>query len=387
MAADSSGNVYVVGDREDPPTFDQLANLQVKAAGSSNWTTIFQDTSGLYTFNAVATDAAGDVFVGAVGSTNGGTTPTWVVFEQPAGQSGFAVIDSITNGQCKGLATDPAGDVYASGSLGAYAAVRKLAPGQAGFTTVYQTSAMSFGSDWPAGSQITVIDSGASAGVYVVGYGSGNWKVIKGSNGGQSWSQVDSFRYDASGSSYPNAVIGDSSGHVYVAGEAYKSTVIGYDPRTRKPIYRNIAHWLVRRSGNGGASWAINDDFQMSSVADAKAFAAGADLAGNIYTAGFAIDSTGHDHAIVRSNAGGTWSTSDDYQTGQTDSAYAALTCDSAGNLYAGGGLYPWFIRSTAGPAALAAPTAGFDGSRISGVNLTVHREVDSIDVELELLS
>ena len=366
MAADKGGNVYVAGSSGN----GGVATLQEKASGSSSWTTIWQDVSGNSLTCGVATDVAGDVFIGEQGA--GG--PPWSVLERPAGQSGFSVVDSLAKGTFLGLASDGAGDVYAVGENAVtttskgkttttnYATVRKLAAGQSAFTTVYQSSAINFGGDsFFPGKLVTAIDSGASAGVYVLGTSSGNWAVVKSGNGGQTWSQVDSFRYDPTAPSYPNAVVGDSAGNVYVAGEAYKPAIVGYNSTNHKPIYKNISHWLVRKSGNGGASWSINDDFQLTANASAKAYAAGVDLAGNVYVAGEAFDSTSHDHAIVRSNAGGSWSVSDDY-TGYDGlgAEYNAFVTDSTGNLYAAGtDDNGWLIRSQ--PAAPTNLTAAAD--------------------------
>jgi hypothetical protein len=107
-------------------------------------------------------------------------------------------------------------------------------------------------------------------------------------------------------------------------------------------------------------------------ASDSNAFAAGTDAAGNVYVAGSAYDAMGRSHAIVRTNAGGTWTTDDDFfdtvltvDGYATDYGYSAFASDPVtGALYAGGNYYDWStdasgwqIRSTAaatGPATFS---------------------------------
>jgi hypothetical protein len=260
---------------------------------------------------------------------------------------------------------DASGNVFAVGRASSKATVRRLSAGQAAFSTVYQApfSTINFlagMSGVAPGQRITVVDTGPAAGVYVVGTGSNAWKVIKSGDSGASWSQVDSFQYEAGRMSQANAVVGDASGNVYVVGDAQKSTVVGQDAK-RRPIYQNVSHWLVRKSANGGATWTTADDFQLSSVKNAFPYAVGIDLAGNVYAAGGSVDSAGREHAVIRTSSGGAWSTSDDFLNPGFKSYYTAMTTDSVtGTLYAGGNWYPWFIRSAPGPVSPLANSGAF---------------------------
>src|SRR5205823_866623 len=153
----------------------------------------------------------------------------------------------------------------------------------------------------------------------------------------------------------PSALVADHSGNVFVAGYGQKAVITGYDSRN-KPIYTNVNHWLVRKSANGGASWSNDDDFQLTSLKNASASAIGTDFAGNVYVAGVAGDDSAALHAIVRSNTGASWTTSDDY-FGMASARYQGFTTDSSGTLYAlgrsgGGATQNFFIRSAPNPAA-----------------------------------
>ncbi len=82
------------------------------------------------------------------------------------------------------------------------------------------------------------------------------------------------------------------------------------------------------------------------------------------YFAGLYVIGSLDTQAVIRTNAGGSWSTSDDYAgAAGTSLAYNAFTVDSNGNLYAGGndtysGAPPTFVRSMSAPAPASTSTA-----------------------------
>jgi hypothetical protein len=380
MAADQAGNVYAVGY----DYYTDRSLVRQKPSGSTTWSTIFQTSADLYT---CAVDRAGNLFVG--GRTYN-QTYQWTVLERPAPtadypQPTFKTIDSFSayDSRCFGLASDAAGNVFAVGqsvtSKGGnwtyYWSARKgtydSSTGNWSFVTVDQQvgSGASTGATAVA-SAVTVVDSGPSAGIYAAGRIGSNWVVRKAGASGTSWAAVDSFRYDTVGSatSVAKAIASDLDGNIYVVGSGAQSTITGYN-KNKTPIYaRSPAHWLVRSSRTGGSgSWTIADDFFADGSAGSYAFAAGTDSAGNVYVAGGSTSSTyGGSHAIVRTNAGGTWSSSDDLHGDSNDPSrfadytYRAFTADPVtGMLYAGGSFHyaddysvadGWLIRSA--PAA-----------------------------------
>ena len=379
MGADRAGNIYAVGS-----DLNAQAIVRQKVPGG-NWATIFTDPNlNDASFNSVATDAAGNVFVeGDVGST----------LERPAGQSGFKTIDNLPNSYSgSAVATDAAGDVFTTGDervvtstyskgktttiVTDYGVVRKLVPDAAsptGFdaSTVYQRTGVSFG-EYVASSSITVVGSGSAAGIYAVGGNGGTsatarWNVIKSTNGGASWSPVDQFYQDANVTSAAAFnVVGDSFGHIYVSGVGDKATLSGYT-RNKTPIYSYTQYWMVRESAGGNSgSWSTVDTFLPAAASDAAPQAMGTDAAGNVYVAGCVVEGS-IGHAIIRSNAAGSWSTKDDF-TGAAGSgaSYNGFTTDSAGNLYAAGNddSSGWFIRSQpTAPTNLTAATDSISGS------------------------
>jgi hypothetical protein len=361
MAADKAGNVYAVG-----ADIDGNATLRQESGG--HWTTVLvQNDNGSTHFNRIATDAANDVFIAGNRVAADGTQH-WSVWERGAGQSGLTLIDDL-KGNAGGIATNSAGDVYVAGrqtlattttvrgktttTTTNYGTIRKLAPTIDGFvaSTVYQNSGNGLST---GGNNVAVIESGPSAGVYVVGTGAANstnssvvtvWDVLKSTDGGGHWGIVDQYQSNANYSD-PICVCGDGIGDVFVAGSVQVTVITGYSHN--KPVYGYDWHGLVRKSGSGNSgSWSTTDDFNdLYSPA-----AIGADTAGNVYVVG----SNGAD-GIIRTNAGGGWSTSDDYAGGDGGGAeYNAFVTDSSGTLYAGGDDDAGtFVRSS---PSLAAPT------------------------------
>jgi hypothetical protein len=363
MAADKAGNVYSVGSG-----IGDVPDVREKTP-TSPWTTILTANApfGQVDYSAITTDPAGNVFL--AGSTYDSQGHHSMIWERPVGQSGFSVIDSSDTSVFAGIATDSAGDVYVTGTQNvttsttvrnkttttttSYRMVRKLTPSNGSFvpSIAYQSTSIFFPGDYAK--NITVIDSGASAGVYVVGWTGTNdqtsWQVLKSSDGGGHWTLVDQFQYESGKRSSPSIVTGDGAGNVYVAGSGVQAVLTGYSHG--KPIYTDVVHWIVRKSAVGNLnSWSTSDDFTGGTPTTM-----GADLAGNVYVVGH----SGKD-AIIRTNAGGSWSTCDDYAG--SDGLYAeelAFTVDSNGNLYAGGDDdYGTFVRSMPGPAPASGSTS-----------------------------
>jgi len=378
MAADAAGNVYAVGETA-PQGSLATYGLREKPAGSSGWTTIATEPPGAI-FRAVAVDATGDVFVTGDGTVNG-QSGHWLTWELPKGSTSFAQLDDGgPQSNANALAIDSAGNVYAVGrqlvtvqisknqSTSEYEwTVRKGAynpsSGTWAFSTVDQvaTSATAGSAARGVGLVTTTINGAPSSGVYVVGNVGSDWVARKSTSGtAGTWTTIDSFRYDSTGSanSVPYSIAGDSTGDVYSAGWGVKGTFTGYVKG--RATYSYATHWLVRKSADGGASWSTNDDYQYpQSSQTAEAETIGAGPAGNMYAVGRASDSAGVIHAVVRTNAGGSWATADDY-TGTSGALYYGFAADASGNLYAGGhddaGSGSWLIRSLpAGPTRLTA--------------------------------
>lgn len=308
LAADPSGIIYASGD-------DSLASstwfTRRSADGGLTWSVVDTLPFGMG-LQAVATDAAGNVYVVGGVITNGGSGPFWIVRKGTGGTSWATVDRSGPNWTANGVFCHPTAGVFVVGQ-GLGAAVKS------GSQTVYPRV----------------------------------WMVRRSQDGGASWATVDSF-YIAQKNSVNSAVAYgagcDSSGNVYVVGFANSADNV-----------RSIGHWIVRRSTDGGNSWSTVDDFAVSgAVPSPTPRAFGCDANGDLFVAGGVTLGPGNGTSrasqqwLVRENLRGTgsWQTVDTFQyVSGWDSQADAVTCDSSGHTYiAGGGtdasgVYHWLVR------------------------------------------
>jgi hypothetical protein len=118
------------------------------------------------------------------------------------------------------------------------------------------------------------------------------------------------------------------------------------------------------------------DDF-IGTLSYANGSAITRDSSGNMVVAGWGYDGVGNDWALVRTNAGGSWTTVDNYGYPDGSAEYSAVAADNSGNLYAGGEVWDnagtfdnWMIRSQ--PAAPKKLIAAADATNpTSQINLT----------------
>ncbi len=147
----------------------------------------------------------------------------------------------------------------------------------------------------------------------------GNRFVRKFTATNNSWATVDVFR--GSGFSlWPNAVACDPSGGVFVAG-------------TDATALYNTYAWVVRHSGDGGATWQTVDTYHVGGNGENTVnYAQGvaADGKGNVYVVGLANESDiGHWIVRASSDGGSSWRTIDDYSS----IGASAIAVDGAGRL------------------------------------------------------
>jgi hypothetical protein len=151
------------------------------------------------------------------------------------------------------------------------------------------------------------------------------WFVRKFTAASNSWATVDVFR--ASGlSRWANAVACDPTGGVFVVGMASKSL--------------NNYSWVVRHSGDGGATWRTVDTLQLSGNEQAEGVTT--DAKGNVYVVGYAYTSDGVAHGLMRTSSDGgiSWRTIND----TTNSGAGGITVDGAGRLDV---LAGWTVRQS----------------------------------------
>ncbi len=243
ISSDPAGNLYVTGLTEDDAA-NEPDQWYVRRSGDAGmtWTTTddFAVTGGWPDdVTGIAVDAAGDVYV------SGWTPQVWTIRKGVGGTS-FSAADTVANGYPNGVFAHPTAGIFA------------------------------------VGRKSVVIKNKSS---YV-------WTVRRSSNGGATWSNVDSFQLASGLSATAWGVGADALGNLYV---------VGSGNTTSRGV--TVSHWLVRKSTNGGNLWITVDDFAPGGGVQARKFAAKSN--GDLYVAGVS-GSYGAYHWIVRKNPGGT---------------------------------------------------------------------------------
>ncbi len=199
------------------------------------------------------------------------------------------IVDSANNIYVAGSAAD--------GSLVSHAIVRKSTNGGSSWSVITNYQLAVGKSSTNTGMSI---DSNGS--LYTVGQGvdSANsrfWLVRKSTDGGSTWSIVDSFQWSVGKEAYASSIHITSSNEIYVAGQAKDNS--------------SSPFWFVRKSTDGGSTWSTVDNFQHVTGQTAMALTITSDQFGNIYTGGYALDAASFYKGIIRksSNSGSTWTT------------------------------------------------------------------------------
>jgi hypothetical protein len=301
IALDSTGVLYVTGRSHDNE-FVQPDHWYVRRSinGGASWVTVDDYVMRSATIGAdavsVAVDGTGDVYVSGYDFYSTGTGPInydWIIRKGIGGTS-FSVVDFLPN------------------SL----PIRVFVHPTAGVFVVGQT-------------RFTVRSSITWA-----------WLVRRSSDGGATWSNVDTIPF--SSSSFYSAASGisaDRAGNLYVVGQGREKTTSAY-------------RWLVRKSTDGGNSWTTVDSYQLAAGQHSCARCVATDAAGNVFVAGQGNLSDGTSVTgcwVLRKSVGGTeaWKTVDVFPNGGLGATANAIAADPFGNVFVGGygGPNDWLIK------------------------------------------
>ena len=283
ITSDPAGNLYVSGLSYPDELSNAEAQWYVRRSTDSGatWTTVDNFVKAPPDANAddigVAADAAGNVYVANCDFYLAGSTwyPLWTVRKGIGGTS-FLTVDTLANSRPTDVFAHPTAGVFVSG--------------MATVTTKNQTS--------------------------------NAWVVRRSTNGGATWSNVDTFQLASGKSAVAMGIAANASG-IYVVGHAYN-------------VNRGVtsAHWIVRKSTNDGNSWTTIDDYQLTTDNNTQARCVAADANGNLLVAG-----SGSGKWILRKSTGGTgaWTTVDVFQNGSAVTTPNAIAADVFGNVFVGG--------------------------------------------------
>jgi hypothetical protein len=348
LAVAPSGTIYSSGTGSGGNDYWHGIVLASYDSGST-WWNILDDTSlEWYTdfCGGIISDAFGNIYVAGILSDR------WIVRRSTDGGQTWTTVDTLVTGseyrETAAITTDAAGNVYVAGtSLAAGQTiwtVRKgvrQPDGGMSFSTVDQgTPAWA---DGPLG-----IFAHPTAGIFVAGLTKVTirkdtiglvWLVRRSTDGGATWSNVDTYQLSSLESSSAMGVCADASGNLYVVGSA---NVVSNG--------RNSSHWIVRKSTNGGNSWTTVDDYQLAAGMSSQAtsiMSITTDALGDLFVAGYGAQADGTRKWIVRKSAGGTgpWTTVDVFQGSNFANLRIAIAADSLGNVFVGGDGYDWLIK------------------------------------------
>ena len=310
---------------------------------------------------SLAVAPSGVIFAAGSGTGADGLAHALITASADDGVTWSAPLDDFINAGAynayyNAVACDPLGHVYGAGyyynnvnSLPNHWAVRASADGGATWSTVddYQDG-------WYP--QANAVASDSAGNIFVAGYADGGngtsaWLVRRGLTGGN-FTTVD--RIPTTYFAGAQAIFVHPTAGIFAAGPG----PIAYYKTGKVSAYG----WLVRRSTDGGTTWASVDSFALSSGYSASAQGIGADAFGNLYAVGFADAVTGsgthktvNRHWIVRksTNGGGSWSTVDNYVLSTAgDSGAKSFAADSNGNLFVAGWVGgTWLVRENPGGA------------------------------------
>jgi hypothetical protein len=281
LAVDSAGNAYVTGAQNWTGNGMECTTIKYDHSGNEVWAARYVGSgNSAASGDAIAVDAAGNVYVAADTLNSSGTSDYTTIKYDSNGNEVWAV---RYNGPADGndlpyaLAVDATGNVYVTGV-------------SAGSGSDYDYATVKYDSD-------------------------GNEQWVARYNGpGNSWD-------------YATAIAVDSAGNVYVSGTSVGSGT-GEDYATVKYAANGAQVWVARYNGPGNAS---------DQVGSASALAV--DGAGNVYVTGSSAGSgTGSDYATVKYAANGAqvWVARYNGPANLEDGAYG-LALDNANNVYVTG--------------------------------------------------
>ena len=279
---------------------------------------------------------------------------TWVTLDS------FHYSRSVVSGGAGSVAIDSTGRIYAGGSVSETSKgktitrnlIRKLQNGTWGTieTAFYPGSLVCSGNI-----------------VFTVTNTTDSWQVRKSSDGGNTWTLVDQYRFDASDWTSAFDMTADIQGNLYVVGPGRRITTTGSGTAATKHYER---FWIVRKGTVGGTQWQTVDAFAPDGpVADqgngqflapnAWPWGVTTSPGGDVLVTGVGVVPGSGQRWITRqlSAQTGTWTTTDEYiEPGLVDRQGRKVAADGHSNFYAvgmnhkSGDSSDWIVRRKLAP-------------------------------------
>jgi hypothetical protein len=342
LAVGPSGTIFASGYASDGATYHGL--VMASADGGNTWSAPLDDFvypgSTTRDDGGIVADSAGNLYVAGRYYFSSGQFYRFVRRSTDGGATWSTVDTFAISGPYwtplagNQITTDTAGNVYLTEPIYGTWTIRKGIGGTS-FSTVDTFSG-----------NVNAVFAHPALGVFAAGTGTITvknriipvWVIRRSLDGGATWSTVDTFGTGANA----YGLGADGNGNVYA---------LGYSSETSKGS--SAAHWIVRKSSNGGSSWTTVDDFLLTAGGNCAAMGFAADSAGNLFVAGDADMNQLPTHWIVRESVGGTgaWTTVDDFVPSTAGARSHAIAADSLGNVFVGGQGSPtsssvdWLVR------------------------------------------
>lgn len=319
MTVDATGRVLVTGTAATSSGGNDWATIQYNSAGVQEWLRTL-DGGGSDAAVAIETDPAGNVYI--TGSSAGGLYSMTAKYDAAGDRLWVQSFTTIGEGDAGvDLVVDPDGNVYVTGY-------------NVETTTSFDIITIKYS---PSGAELWVrrFDSGNgedvpaaiardASGIYVTGRSGGAFTTLKYDfDGVQQW--VRTF-HGGFGSDAPVGIVADGAGNVYVTGQ---STGNGTNADYATIKYDAAGNQLWVRRYDGPTTTFARDYDRPSALA--------LDAGGNVFVTGNSAD----DFATVKYDAAGTelWVRRYDGPAAGGDWA-TAIAVDASGNSYVTGSSY-----------------------------------------------
>ncbi|MDF7812055.1 T9SS type A sorting domain-containing protein [Hymenobacter sp. YC55] len=333
LVLDAAGNVIVTGTSTvfaatsgTPTSRADFLTVKYSPSGQTLWVNRFDRESNNDVAEALAVDAAGNVYVtGTIifAGTNPPRNADMVTVKYSAnGTRLWSTAYTSNNGGPNAVAADAAGNAYVSRDRTIFKYDK--ATGQLVWTASNQ------GNIFPVLDKLMVDGAGdlLAIGYYATTTSSTNYATRKyaAATGQQLWEAV--YNGPANGADEPTALAVDANNNVFVTGSSSSGAKDEFATIKYSPSGQQL--WLARYNGPTGNGAQGFDNVLVDMVLDA---------AGNVYVAGTSQGlSTNNDYATVKYSASGqqVWEARYNGPANRADMA-KHIGLDTAGNVYVGG--------------------------------------------------
>jgi uncharacterized delta-60 repeat protein len=301
VASDKTGNVYVAGYSRSTTSGYDFLTVKYNSSGTFQWAQRYDGPSGGDDIvSAIATDAAGNVYVAGYSYDSSGTTSEYATVKYNSGGAlqwvaRFGGLLESTNFAFD-IAVTNTGSIFVTGTAG---------------------------------------DSSGSAYDYLT--------VKYNSSGVEQWNAR--FNGSGDGGDFGIAVATDSTGNAFVTGASDESASRGYDMRT------------VKYNGNGSLLWGVR--YNGTASDDDEGTAIAVDASGNVDVTGSSLGPlSSYDYATVQYNSAGVQQWVRRYNgSANDDDTPSALTLGPGGSVFVTG--YSTSTGAAADYATLSYTAAG----------------------------